>query len=281
MTSFSEDKIFKNINDKDAKILLDILDLKTAKVEIWTKELRLLDPKDYVPDIILELDFENLILEAQSTPVDTEFSKRGLTYVAVANRVKENDKDMTLLVLTTAEESKIVRYKFNKDSVFTYRVVNLKDLDAEKIINSVEQKINNGLEIESEELVQNSLVPMIIGKDMEKYIIRIVHNLLQVDNVSQSVKNLSYGIEWLIVDKFVENEENRNILCDVLGERMSLIYEYGNRREQEGKKEGMKEGMKELIKDFLKSGTTLQEISQKTGKSIPELEEILVDLTQN
>ncbi len=64
---------------------------------------------------------------------------------------------------------------------------------------------------------------------------------------------------------------------------MSLIYEYGERREQKGKddgikegiKEGMKEGMKELINDFIKSGTTLEEISQKTGKSIQELEEIL------
>ena len=275
MTSFSEDKIFKNINDEDAKILLDILDIKTAKVEIWTKELRLLDPKDYVPDIILELDFENLILEAQSTPVDTEFSKRGLTYVAVANRVKENEKDMTLVVLTTAEESKTVHYKFNKDSVFTYRVVNLKDLDAEKIINTVEPKIRKGLKIESEELVEYSLVPLIIGKDMEKYIKRIVQNLLQVENISQSLKNLSYGIEWLIVDKFVEDKENRNILCDVLGERMSLIYEYGERREQKGKDDGIKEGMKELINDFIKSGTTLEEISQKTGKSIQELEEIL------
>lgn len=33
--------------------------------------------------------------------------------------------------------------------------------------------------------------------------------------------------------------------------------------------------MKELINDFIKSGTTLEEISQKTGKSIQELEEIL------
>ncbi len=57
MTSFAEDKIFKNINEEDAKILLDIVDKKTVKVKIWTKELRLLDPKDYVPDIILELDF--------------------------------------------------------------------------------------------------------------------------------------------------------------------------------------------------------------------------------
>jgi hypothetical protein len=56
---------------------------------------------------------------------------------------------------------------------------------------------------------------------------------------------------------------------------MSLIYEYGERREQKGKDDGIKEGMKELINDFIKSGTTLEEISQKTGKSIQELEEIL------
>ena len=75
MTSFSEDKIFKNINNEDARILLDIFDVKSVKVKIWTKELRLLDPKDYVPDIILELDFENLIIEIQSTTVNDEFSK--------------------------------------------------------------------------------------------------------------------------------------------------------------------------------------------------------------
>ena len=35
--------------------------------------------KDYIPDIILELDFENLIIELQSTKVDDDFSKRALT----------------------------------------------------------------------------------------------------------------------------------------------------------------------------------------------------------
>lgn len=134
MTSFSKDKIFKNINNEDAKILLDILDVDTVKVKIWTKELRLLDPKDYIPDIILELDFENLIIEIQSTPTDNEFSKRGLTYVAVANRDKENDKEVNLIVLSTAEESKTIKYKFNKDSVFTYRIVSLNDLNADDIM---------------------------------------------------------------------------------------------------------------------------------------------------
>jgi hypothetical protein len=37
---------------------------------------------------------------------------------------------------------------------------------------------------------------------------------------------LVFGIEWLIVDKFVENENTRNILQDLLGDRMSMIHEY-------------------------------------------------------
>lgn len=52
---------------------------------------------------------------------------------------------------------------------------------------------------------------------------------------------------------------------------MSLIYEYGERKE----KNGMKQGMKEIIVSFLNAGTSLNEISQKTGKSIKELEKIL------
>ena len=149
MTSFSEDKIFKNIAEEDARILLEIIDVESVKVKIWTKELRLLDPKDYVPDLILELDFENKIFEMQSTPVDEDFSKRGLTYVAVANQDKENDKPVNLVVLSSAEESKTIKYQFNDDSVFGYRVVNLKDLDGENIIDTVEPKIENGLEINS------------------------------------------------------------------------------------------------------------------------------------
>lgn len=114
---------------------------------------------------------------------------------------------------------------------------------------------------------------------MEKYIKRVVHNLLQVENTTESVKNLSYGIEWLIVDKFVNDVEYRQILCDFLGDRMSLIYEYGERKEKKGRDEGIKEGrtegIKEILVSLLNSGDSLSDISQKTGKSIKELEEIL------
>ena len=52
---------------------------------------------------------------------------------------------------------------------------------------------------------------------------------------------------------------------------MSLIFEYGQRREDEGKKEGFKEA----LLCFIKSGVSLRELSQKTGKSVEELQAIL------
>lgn len=55
--------------------------------------------------MILDLDDENLIVEFQSTEVDDKFSRRAHTYVAITDQKKENDKEVNLAVLSTAEES--------------------------------------------------------------------------------------------------------------------------------------------------------------------------------
>lgn len=77
--------------------------------------------------------------------------------------------------------------------------------------------------------------------------------------------------------KNINDEEYRQILCDRLSDRMSLIYEYGDRREKKGRNEGRDEGMKEILKSLIDSGDSLSELSQKTGKTIKELKKILND----
>ena len=57
----------------------------------------------------------------------------------------------------------------------------------------------------------------------------------------------------------------------MVSEIMSLLYEYGERREQAGREEGMKE----ILKSFINSGVSLSELSEKTGKTIPEIKKIL------
>lgn len=270
MTAFTQDKIFKNVNAEDARILLDIMGKKSEKVHVWTKELRLIDPKDFKPDIILELDFENLIIELQSKKVDDEFSARGLTYVAVTNREKENHKEVNLMVLSSAEDSKTKHYRYNSQNVFNYDVVGLNELDGDEIINTVEAKIKKHEPISAKELVLYSLVPIIKRDELEIYIQQVVNNLLELKNINTSIKNLSYGIAWLTVDKYVSNEEKRNILCDALGDNMSLIHEYGERKEQKGKEEGKIE----VIISFLESGMSVEEISDRLKEPLEEIQKI-------
>ena len=69
MAEFQEDMLFKNVSDEDACILLDIMGKRSERTKVWTKELRHIDPTNYKPDLILELDDENLIIEFQSTKV--------------------------------------------------------------------------------------------------------------------------------------------------------------------------------------------------------------------
>lgn len=125
MAEFQEDMLFKNVSDEDAGILLEIMGIKSQKTKVWTKELRHLDPTNYKPDLILELDDENRIVEFQSTKVHDDFSKRALSYVAITNQNKDNDKEVNLSVLSTAEDSKIVEYKYNRLNVFLYEVEGL------------------------------------------------------------------------------------------------------------------------------------------------------------
>ena len=209
MTEFTQDKIFKNVNNEDAQILLDILGKKSKKIKIWTKELRLLDPKDYKPDILLELDNENLIIELQSTAVDDEFSKRALTFVAITNRDKDNNKEVNLIVLSSIEQTKTVVYKYYYQNDFKYDVIGLQELNPNEIINNIEPKIKNNKSIEGHDLVLYALLPIVDSKNMDKHIPRVVDNLLKLKKLSISLKELSLGIEWLIVDKYVTDEEQR------------------------------------------------------------------------
>ena len=73
MTEFQEDLIFKDIAEEDVEILLDIANKKSKVKKIWTKELRLIDHSTFKPDLIIELDDENLIFEFQSTQVNKKF----------------------------------------------------------------------------------------------------------------------------------------------------------------------------------------------------------------
>lgn len=253
MSRFQEDMIFKNVNEDDARIFLDILGKKSKKVKIMTTELRQLDPATFVPDIILELDDEILIIELQSTEVGKKHHQRFHIYVAISDyKFDGMGKEVNLCVFTTVEESKKVHYYVNKDNTFTYEIIDLSEYDSDEIINTINDKIKSNNEITEKELILFALVPIIEKTgDIDGYVEYVVNTLLELNGLAPSIKALAYGIEWLIVDKFVNDEQTRNILCDRLGDRMSLIHEYGENKENK------------IVRNLLKSGMSAEVIAKR------------------
>ena len=281
MTEFQEDMLFKNVSEEDIQILLEILEKESDSANIWTKELRLLDPTTYKPDLIIELDDENLIIEFQSTEVDNKFSRRAHTYVAITDQKKKNDKEVNIEVISTAEPSKQINYRVNKLNTFKYDVIGFEDYNGDEIIKDIEEKLENKTEITSKDSIFLSLAPLMDKKknnNISEKIKRVVDILIELNKINPAGNKLSFGIEWLLVDKFVKDSELRNLLIDVLGEKMSAIYEYGERKEQKGRekgiKEGIKEGREETILKLYKTGMTPEEISQRLETDLEKIKKI-------
>jgi hypothetical protein len=68
------------------------------------------------------------------------------------------------------------------------------------------------------------------------------------------------------VDNFVTDIQKRNILRDRLGERMSLIYEYGKDRERKGEDR--------MIINMLKFGKTPNQIALMTQTPLSRIKAI-------
>ncbi|WP_462315280.1 hypothetical protein [Methanobrevibacter sp.] len=271
MAEFQEDMLFKNVSDEDASILLGFLGKKSKKVNVWTKELRHVDPKFFKPDLILDLDDENLILEFQSTEVDDDFSRRGHSYVAITDQNKKNDKEVNLAVLSTAEDSKIVEYRVNKLNTFKYEIFSLGDLDSDEIINNVKNKLKHNQIPDAKEIILLSLVPLSKkGKNISEYIYKVFKILIKLKDMTISQKDLAFGIVWLTTDKFVEDPLERNIICDLLGDRMSLIHEYGENKYNDGKDDGIEQ----IIENLLKSGEDAESIAEKANVPLEKVLEI-------
>lgn len=281
MVHQSEDQLFKYATKEDGIGLLKLLkesnanikeiDFESENLTYNPTELVELDPKIYKTDMILELDHLIVLTEFQSTIVKTIDEKRYRLYTALVDYAKRNNKPLILIVISTAEKTKIKQYKINKDCVFTIPIVSLKDFDGDKIINNIENKIKNNQKITRHEMLNLALAPFMSSKKpLDKQIEKTVKTL---DEVRKSIKCSSdfvFGIELLIVEKFIKNERQHKKLTNILRDTMKIIDEW----RQEDYENGKKEEKINTAKNMLKENYTIKQIATITQLNIESIKQI-------
>jgi hypothetical protein len=281
MVHQSEDQLFKYATKEDGFGLLKLLkesnanikeiDFKSENLTYNPTELIELDPKIYKTDMILELDHLIVLTEFQSTIVKTIDEKRYRLYTALVDYAKRNNKPLILIVISTAEKTKIKQYKINKDCVFTIPIVSLKDFDGDKIINNIENKIKNNQKITRHEMLNLALAPFMSSKKpLDKQIEKTVKTLDEVRKSMKCSSDFVFGIELLIVEKFIKNERQHKKLTNILRDTMKIIDEW----RQEDYENGKKEEKINTAKNMLKENYSIKQIAKITQLNIESIKQI-------
>ena len=285
MVHQSEDQLFKYATKEDGIGLLKLLkesnanikeiDFKSENLTYNPTELVELDPKIYKTDMILELDHLIVLTEFQSTIVKTIDEKRYRLYTALVDYAKRNNKPLILIVISTAEKTKIKQYKINKDCVFTIPIVSLKDFDGDKIINNIENKIKNNQKITRHEMLNLALAPFMSSKKpLNKQIEKTVKTLDEVRKSMKCSSDFVFGIELLIVEKFIKNERQHKKLTNILRDTMKIIDEWRQEDYENGKQQGKEEEKINTAKNMLKENYTVKQISKITQLNIESIKQI-------
>lgn len=285
MVHQSEDQLFKYATKEDGFGLLKLLkesnanikeiDFESENLTYNPTELVELDPKIYKTDMILELDHLIVLTEFQSTIVKTIDEKRYRLYTALVDYAKRNNKPLILIVISTAEKTKIKEYKINKDCVFTIPIVSLKDFDGDKIINNIENKIKNNQKITSHEMLNLALAPFMSSKKpLDKQIEKTVKTLDEVRKSMKCSNDFVFGIELLIVEKFIKNERQHKKLTNILRDTMKIIDEWRQEDYENGKQEGKEEEKINTAKNMLKENYTIKQIAKITQLNIESIKQI-------
>ena len=285
MVHQSEDQLFKYATKEDSFGLLKLLkesnanikeiDFESENLTYNPTELVELDPKIYKTDMILELDHLIVLTEFQSTIVKTIDEKRYRLYTALVDYAKRNNKPLILIVISTAEKTKIKEYKINKDCVFTIPIVSLKDFDGDKIINNIENKIKNNQKITSHEMLNLALAPFMSSKKpLDKQIEKTVKTLDEVRKSMKCSSDFVFGIELLIVEKFIKNERQHKKLTNILRDTMKIIDEWRQEDYENGKQEGKEEEKINTAKNMLKENYTIKQIAKITQLNIESIKQI-------
>lgn len=285
MVHQSEDQLFKYATKEDGFGLLKLLkesnanikeiDFESKNLTYNPTELVELGPKIYKTDMILELDHLIVLTEFQSTIVKTPDEKRYRLYTALVDYAKRNNKPIILIVISTAEKTKIKQYKINKDCVFTIPIVSLKDFDGDKIINNIENKIKNNQKITRHEMLNLALAPFMSSKKpLDKQIEKTVKTLDEVRKSMKCSSDFVFGIELLIVEKFIKNERQHKKLTNILRDTMKIIDEWRQEDYENGKQEGKEEEKINTAKNMLKENYTIKQIATITQLNIESIKQI-------
>ena len=270
--AMEKDYSFKYIGENYLSVLLDLAeipeDMRTDTFEDVTSELGNLDTMRLRPDLIIKNSKLVIMMEYESSYVDTSTKKRFHAYVTLYDYYKNHENlDIYFFVITSKEKSKIASYRIDDIDEFRFKIINIRDLDFGKIINNTKSKIKNNEEFMAEDSVKlalTSLMPKTKEKNINQfYYLSDISKEMKFENIESKKSFLSL----ILVLSNVFFEKDDNFRKDLQSDIMNKIDCFTERIEEVREETSIDYSMK-----CLEEGIPIDKVSKIVGLPVEKLE---------
>lgn len=263
-----EDKLMKQVSEKEINILLARLRIPIKIVKLLNTEL-IYDIEKRTNFIGLTENNELINIEFQSTKLKKEDHERFGTYTLLT-RIKQKKCSKTIVISTPQlNNQETLKYQINSESYLNINVYTLKDEDGDKLQNELINKIENKEEFKDKEVIE--FILCILMSTKQRIPDLITKNLKYMGKIKTSKENKEFieSMMFLLISKFVTDENERKILWRELKMRIKLVDEIYESGKIEGKEEGIKEGQEKekikIAKKLIKQNLTKEQIIKATN----------------
>ena len=278
--AMEKDYSFKYIGENYLSVLLDLAeipeDMRTDTFEDVTSELGNLDTMRLRPDLIIKNSKLVIMMEYESSYVDTSTKKRFHAYVTLYDYYKNHENlDIYFFVITSKEKSKIASYRIDDIDEFRFKIINIRDLDFGKIINNTKSKIKNNEEFMAEDSVKlalTSLMPKTKEKNINQfYYLSDISKEMKFENIESKKSFLSL----ILVLSNIFFEKDDNFRKDLQSDIMNKIDCFTERIEEVKRDVTINVSEKKDIQygiKFLEKGFPIEDVSEIVGLPVEKLE---------
>lgn len=191
------------------------------------------------------------------------------------------------LVVTPEIDKNQVVLEYSPGQFFRPEVISFKDYDGDKLLSNITYKVKNNIKLTCNEFLALGILPLMKTKhEAGVQVVKTLELARKITDIDDELKDSVLGILIVLADKFIENQDLKNKVIDVIKMEITILHNYVTSHEKEwleqgkieGKIEGKLEGKEEeklkIAKNMHKENYSVKEIAKITKLDCKTIEKL-------
>lgn len=268
-----EDKSLKAVAKEYPNGILRYCGLDEEVIEVFMGEQLQLKEITTRPDIIFSCKNNvSVIMEFQSTR-PTEKRLLEIARYTLNERIEHENITKVVILSTVAEKTEITNLQIAYECYLPIASISLKDIDGEKELLKIKEKIKNNEMLDEDDELQLTLLPFTNIKQSVESAIYTTAKLTNKAKISQNGRNFIKEIQALLTEKFVSKNHKKQIKKEIEMYNELFKEEFDEAREM-GREIGKEENTIAIAKNMIENNRPIENIIEDTGLTRKQIENL-------